>query len=254
MLPNLRAALKSIGLAEKEMRVLIVLLENGPMFASAIAKSAKLNRTTTYGLLKDLSEKGLVSSIDKKGTIRFQSIEPGLLPAYIERRQNELEESKQQVKEMLPQIELLRNRGQALPKVQFFEGRQGVEQSYEDTLENNKEKILIGVTGIEAAYTHLTPEFIKYYTEKRAGLGIHSIYITPDSKKAREEKENDARLNRTAKFIPAKYAYSSEITAYDNKVHMVSYALENPVAIIIEDETIARTMKIIFDFMEAHST
>lgn len=254
MLPNLRTALKAIGLSEKEMRVLSVLLETGPMFASAIAKAAKLNRTTTYGLLKDLSEKGLASTIDKKGTIRFQSIAPELLPAYIERRQNELEESKQQVKDMLPQLALLRNRSQALPKVQFFEGKKGIEQAYEDTLVNNKSGVLHEVTGIDGVYTHLDPAFVKYYTEKRTRLGIHSTYITPDSVIARAQKADDKKLLRSAKFIPAEFAFNSEIAVYDNKVGMFSYALENPVAILIEDETIAKTMRTIFDFMEKHST
>ncbi len=254
MLPNLRTALKSIGLAEKEMRVLLVLLENGPMYAAAIAKAAKLNRTTTYGLLKELSEKGLASSIDKKGTIRFQSIDPELLPSYIERRQKDLEESKRLVEEALPQIALLRSRGAVLPKVQFFEGKKGIEQAYEDTLVNNKSGVLHEVSGIDGVYTHLDPAFVKYYAEKRTKLGIHSTYITPDSPIARKQKEDDKKYLRSAKFIPAKFSFNSEIAVYDNKVGMFSYALENPVAILIEDETLAKTMRTIFDFMEAHST
>ena len=254
MLPSLKNGLKPLGLGEKEMRVLLVLLENGPMLASTIAKTTKLNRTTTYGILKELSEKGLASSVDKKGTTRFQSISPELLPGYLERRQKELEEGKQQIEEMLPQLTLLRARGRTLPKVQFFDGKKGVEQAYEDTLENNLGKKLYEITGIDGVYANLDPEFVKYYIEKRARLGIHSTYITPETTLSREAKKDDRKYLREAKFIPSEFSFNTEIAIYGNKVGMFSFALENPVAILIEDETIASTMKTLFDFMEKHTS
>lgn len=254
MLPSLKSGLKPLGLGEKETRVLLVLLENGPMLASSIAKTAKLNRTTTYGILKELSEKGLASSAERKGTTRFQSIAPELLPGYIERRQKELEEGKQQIADLLPQIALLRNRGRILPKVQFFDGRKGVEQAYEDTLENNPDKKLYEITGIDGVYANLDPDFVRYYIEKRARLGIHSTYITPETPLSHEAKKDDGKYLREAKFIPPEFSFNTEIAIYGNKVGMFSFALENPVAILIEDETIAKTMKTLFDFMERHTS
>ncbi len=233
---------------------MLVLLETSPMLASEIAKTAKLNRTTTYGILKDLSEKGLASSTDKKGVIRFQSIAPELLPAYIQRRQIELEESKQQVTDLLPQLALLRARGRTLPKVQFFDGKRGLEQAYEDTLENNKGKMLYQITGMDAVHTYLDPKFVQYYLEKRTRLGIRSDYITPNTKIARQAKEDDEKYIRKVRFIPPEFSFDTEIAIYDEKVGIFSYALENPVAILIEDATITKTMKTLFDFLEKHSS
>lgn len=251
MPPIVGKALKEIGLGDKEASVLLVLLERGPMLVSAVAKEAKLNRTTTYGLLKELMAKSLVSQVKRDGADRWQSIAPELLPQYIERRRESLADNKKGVEEALPQIKLLRAKGKSLPKVQFFEGIEGVEQAYEDTLENNQGKILYEFTGIDAAHARMDPKFVDYYLKKRTALGIRALYVVPKTENAIEKAKDDERLIRKAKFIPPQFTFESEISIYDNKVGIFSYAKENPVALIIEDDTIAHTLKTLFDYVES---
>lgn len=248
---EIQAALTAIGLSDKEVRVLLVLLERGPMYAAAVAREGKLNRTTTYGVLKELAGKALVSSEQKAGATRYQSIAPELLPGYIERRGRELLAVTEKVAEVVPQVQLLRAKGKVLPKVQFFEGKEGVEQAYEDTLLNNTEKKLYEITGIDAVYTALDPKFVQYYVEKRSKLGIKSYYIAPETEIGKKAKGEDAKYLREVKFIPAQYRMDTEIAIYSDRVGIFSYARENPVAILIQDATIARTMKTIFDYIES---
>ena len=250
MPPTIKKALESIGLGDKETRVLLVLLENGPMFAAAVARAAKLNRTTTYGILKELASKGLVSSSSGAAT-KYQSIAPELLPAYIERRGNELLEMKKQVDELVPQIKLLRTKGKVLPKIQFFEGKEGVEQAYEDKLENNAGKKLYEFTGMDAGYDTLGTEFVAYYIKKRVGSKIFSEYLSPDTPFARKEADNDEKFYRKVKFIPPQFAMETEISIYDNKVSLTSFSSANPISVLIEDENIARTMKKLFDYVQS---
>lgn len=246
---DIKKALQNIGLNDKQSSVLLILLERGPTLVSTIAKLSHFNRTTLYGILKELAEKGLVSSTDK-GTLRYQSIAPELLPSYIERHRETLTESKEAVEKALPQLKLLRSKGSILPRVQLFEGRQGVEQAREDTLENNAGKRLYEITGIEAVYTKLDPKFVQYYVDKRTRLGIKSTYITPKTAAAIEAKKDDEKYLREAKFIPPEFNFDTEISIYDNKVGIFSYALESPVALIIEDAAIAKTLKKLFEYIE----
>src|SRR3989338_3097502 len=109
-MPQLKKALEAIGLGEKEVRVLTALLESGPTFAAAVARRAKLNRTTTYGILKELMQRGLVTSAEDRGVLRYQSIAPDMLPAYIKRKGKELLETKEEVEKLVPQIKLLRSK------------------------------------------------------------------------------------------------------------------------------------------------
>lgn len=251
MPPVVRKALKEIGLADKEISIMLVLLQHGPTLAATVAKLAKLNRTTTYGLLKELAGKGLVSSAKKGGATRWQSIAPEMLPGYIKRRRDALSESEKEISDAMPQIKLLRSKGSALPKIQFFEGAEGLVQAYQDTIDNNPDKKLWALTGLEAAYTRTDLKLVDYYPAARAKAGVEAFYITPATEKAREMTRLDEKFLRHSKFIPPEFNFDSEITIYDNKVGIYSYRQENPIALIIEDATIAHTLKQIYLYIES---
>jgi len=252
-MPQLKKALETLGLGDKEVRVMTVLLESGPSPVASIARTAKLNRTTAYGILKTLSESGLVTSSEQRGVLRYQSIAPELLPAYIERRGRELLDTKEEVAKIVPQIKLMRSKARILPKVQFFEGKEGIEQAYVDKLENNTEKVVYEFTGMDTTYKKLGDSFADYYVKKRTGLKIKSEYIAPDTPFAREEAKNDEKLYREVTFIPSQYKMDTEISIYGNKVSMTSFSAENPVTILIEDENLSRTMKNIFDYVKTNA-
>lgn len=248
MLP-LKKALENIGLNTKALDVLSVLLEGGaPMLVSVIAKISKLNRTTTYDILKELETMGLVSKVKKEGAVRYQAIAVELLPAYIERRRESLEETKTQLLDIIPQIKLLRSKGNVLPKVQFFEGEEGVKQAYEDVLESNKEKLLRGITGMDAVYKNMGESWTEYFLKKRTRYGIRCTNLVPETGGGKRSKDDDAKYIRTTKFLPPQYNFEGDISIYDNKVNIASFARENPIAVIIEDDAIATMMKRFFDF------
>jgi sugar-specific transcriptional regulator TrmB len=251
---TVKRTLAEIGLSEKETSVLSVLLERGTMFASAIARDANLNRTTTYGILNELMGKGLVSHMKERGTDRWQSIAPELLPGYIERRMESLAESKKTIENAIPQIKLLREKRKALPKVQFFEGAEGVKQAYEDTLENNKGKMIKAISGIDAALERLGEEWANYYWHKRVKLGVKAAVLSPEGEWARYIKANDEKHLRVTKFLPERFGFKAEVSLYDNKVGIFSYAQESPVALIIEDDTIADALNKMFDYIESTVT
>lgn len=250
MLPPLKKALETIGLNKNEVAVLLVLLERGPMLVSSIAHTAKINRSTAYGVLKLLADKGLASSVKKGSAERYQSIAPEQLPGYIERRRDILAETKQQIAELVPQLKLLRSKGKTLPKVQFFEGAEGVKQAYEDTLENNKGKLLKDISGIDAAFRTLGESWATYYLKKRAKLGIKCSVLAPEGEWARKAREDDTKYLRRTKFLPARYGFEAELALYDNKVGIFSYAQENPIALIIEDNTVSDMMQKLFGCLE----
>lgn len=250
MIPILKKNLEAVGLHKNEVSILLVLLENSPMLVSRIARGAKLNRTTTYGVLKMLSEKGLASSARKQGALRYQSIPPDQLPSYIERRREMLAETKKQIAEMIPQLNLIRSKGKTLPRVQFFEGEEGVKQAYEDTLENNREKKLLDITGVDAVFKHFGEKWVRYYLEKRKRLDITCIDLAPESAWAHKSREEDKKYLRETKFLPARYAFDAELSLYDDKVGIFSYSQETPVALIVEDATISDMMKKLFTCLE----
>lgn len=245
----LQKILEKIGLSDKEAKTYLALLELGPSRVSTLAKKTKIERTTSYGILSKLKDRGLISSTTIGRRFEFQSLDPRLLPQYIERLQKEMDQYKTDLKHALPQFEDLRRPYGKFPKIEFFEGIEGLKQAYEDTLENNKEKRLYDLTGTDAVFDLLGKDWVEYYVRKRARLGIRVIDVAPDTPVSRESQKRDVELLRLTKLIPPKYIFDSEIDIYNDKVGIFSYSKDHPIAVLIQDENIAKTMKQIFNYI-----
>jgi len=249
MIEIIHNSLKKIGLDKKEVAVFLILLEEGKLRVRDIAKAARINRTTAYGILKELINKGLVSSTQEKGVLMCQSIEPGLLINYIERLEANLAEQKKEIKDVLPQIKSLRKKKDIYPRIQFFEGIEGIKQAYEDTLQNNQERVLRDFTGTDAVFKTMPHEWVEYYLQKRARLGIKCLDIAPDTEWSRKSKARDNELLRTTRLIPEEYQFDTEIDIYDDKTAIMSFSEKEPIAVIIEDTNTAETMKKLFEYI-----
>ncbi len=249
MIPSLKHALDVLHLSDKQSRVLGVLLENGPMLAAAIAKEARLNRTTVYDLLHELSVQGLVSQTKKGGAVRYQALAPEMLPGYLERKREALEESKKQLTEIIPQLNLLRSRGRTVTRVQYFEGVEGIKQAYEDTLINNRGKKLFGFLGVDSAFSVMDPAWLSHYIDRRVALGVHASTIAIDTPEAREYKGRDSVQLRATKLLPDDYSFDIELVGYDDKVLINSFSKEKPMAVLIEDKKIAELMYALFRYI-----
>lgn len=233
--------------------MLNVLMRHDSLRVQEIARKAKLNRTTAYGIIKELAEKGLATATSRFGITEYQAVDPALLPSYLERQEEALRQNKKNVQKLIPELEGLRTSKKNLPQIYFFEGREGLKQAYEDTIENNREKVIRDFTGPDAMFEAMDEKrFVNYYVAKRRARGIKSISIFPDTRWSRWMKSNDKQELRETKLIPKEYAFDTGITIYDDRVAFMSYSLEHPLAVIIEDQNISATMKKLFSYINDH--
>lgn len=246
----LKKVFASLHLNKSESIVLLCLFESGPCRVTELATTTSLNRTTLYGILKILAKKGLVSSFTRRGCLEYQSIQPNLLVDYLERQQIILEERKNEVMSILPELIRMRTGATLFPHVQFFEGVEGIKQAYEDTLKNNEGRVLYDFTGTDAVFKKMGKDWVEYYVKKRTALGIKCFDIAPNSDWSQKSKRRDVEFNRVTKLLPAEFIFDTEIDLYDNKVAIFSFSKEQPIAVIIEDEQIAKTLKTLFTYIE----
>jgi DNA-binding MarR family transcriptional regulator len=249
MLQNLKKLLSGIGLAEKETEVLFILLQHDAMKASDLARKTQLNRTTLYGILKALTNRGLVSSRERFGVTEYLSLDPSLLPSFLEQQREKLRSQQEEIQQMLPELSKMRDVKRGIPKFQFFEGWDGLKQAYEDTLENNKGKKIWDFTGPEIISANLDPVFLEYYMQKRAKLGIVCEQVAPEGPVALQTVALDEKYLRHTLLIPKEFGMETEFILYDNKVAMLSFNKDRPLAVIIEDESIVDSLKTVFRYV-----
>ncbi len=238
----LLASLLSIGLSEKEANVYLALLEMGKGTVARIARKASINRTTGYDILDNLVAKGLASVSGKEPKQEYVAEAPDKLKSLIE---SEIEKKKQELElaeKVIPQLKSIHNISER-PKVMFYEGKEGLEQVYEDTLTSHEQ--IRAYANVNEMHTALPHYFPRYYL-RRTSKNISIRAIIPANEKGLERASKDKQETRESALVPAdKYYFSPEINIYDNKVMIASW--KEKLGIIIESQEIAEAMKTIYE-------
>lgn len=231
------------GLSQKEARVYLTLLEIGTSLVTDVAKKADINRSTAYVVLESLAKNGLVSITERKNIRLYTPAPPERIILNLENNAKKYVELVGSAKLILPELKSIYSGSGPKPKIQFFEGIEGIKTAYEDTL-TSKETIR-AFASIESMHAAL-PGFFPDYYKRRAGKNIKIRSIFPDTPEARERVKNNKEEKREAILVPKeKYSFTPEINIYDNKVVFLS--LKERFALIIESEELADALKKSFE-------
>ncbi len=241
---SITSALGGFGLSDPELRVYIALLELGAQPASVIAKRSGLKRGHTYNVLKILSEKSVVQNFEKDGVMYYSGSSPSALLTLLDYRVEDITKKKQNLVEVIPELERIRNPFSVQPKVKLFQGIDGMKAIYEDTLKTG-DKNLYAIGDFDHYFPHSKDndlnEWMWQYSTRRAKAGISYIGIVNKSattdlayKKRRKQK----RIFKMLKGIDL----SVEINIYGNKVAIISSS-KDMVGLIIEDQPTADTLR-----------
>ena len=240
--------LTSVGFSEKEANVYLALLELGRGTVSQITRKAKINRTTGYNVLDTLVKKGLINISGKEPKQEYVAEPPDRILQLLEKELQKNQEYIGKAKKLVPELRSLHN-VTGRPKVVFYEGKEGLEQVYEDTLTSHEPiRGFATVDDMHKALPHYFPDYYKRRTEK--GISIRGII--PNTPIAMERSTHDKEESREIAFVPAdKYYFSPEIDIYDNKVMIASW--KEKLGIIIESAEIADAMKKIYELAWAEA-
>ena len=127
---TIQQILKKIGLNDKEIKVYLALLKNGPTKPASLAIITKLNRATLYNIAQSLVSRGIVSSDLSGKSLIFTPLPTDRLGTMIAPARRELAEKEILIKEAVDQLNLIvSNKQYPVPKIRFVE-------------ENNLEKFL----------------------------------------------------------------------------------------------------------------
>jgi sugar-specific transcriptional regulator TrmB len=83
---EIQVILKNFGLSEKEIAVYLALVELGPSSVREISAKSKVNRGTSYDILKSLIALGIVSYYNKESKQYFMAEAPEKLLSAIDQK------------------------------------------------------------------------------------------------------------------------------------------------------------------------
>lgn len=236
--------LKQLGLSDKEIKVYLALLKNGPSSVRTLARASEINRGTTYDILKSLKESGLASFYHKDTKQFFVSEDPSALNKTLEQRIEKLKEVKQNLIQVIPELKSLFNKAGDKPVVKYYEGFGGVRIVLSDVLDTTmsfKEKLyyVFSSVAIRDYLYKAFPNFTKERIRKKIKVKVIAL----------GHKGTVAKLSEK-KSLNAKKSSPTYILIYPGKVAMISVnSVHQPLALIIEDEALFATQQQLFDFI-----
>lgn len=230
------------GLTEKQAKVYLACLELGKTNVPEIARRSNLKRTTTYGIIDELIALGLISYSIRDKTRLLKVQDPEIIL-------NTIDAKKKEIENILPHLENLFLTRNVRPRMQFFEGQEGIKRIYEDTLKCRSKKIY-QIVRVKDFIEFPGGEFSKDYITKRIQKNITAYALHPKSGDIHNflYGEKSEKLKREVRYLPQSMFYASMIMIYDNKVAMISTKAEN-FGFIIESKEFAKTLYVYFNFM-----
>jgi sugar-specific transcriptional regulator TrmB len=237
--------LKKLGLSDKEIKIYLKLLENGPLSVRTVAQAAFLNRGTAYDVLKDLMKIGLVSYFHKDTKQHFVAEDPSRLIKLLSNREDELKSIKNRIEEIVPDLKILQNSQNNKPVTKYYEGSRGIKFILSDLLSamkevKNKEYFIYSAPGIKEDVYAAYPDFIKKRIKYK--IKVKTISLS-EGGSIYGLDERKWLISQKNKLTPA----MTYIIIYSDKCAFISRDRSNtPVGVIIENKMIYETQKLIF--------
>jgi HTH-type transcriptional regulator, sugar sensing transcriptional regulator len=229
---NIEKTLEKIGFSPNEIKIYIVLNENGSLKAGKIAKLAKIDRSSCYNSLKSLQEKGLLSYVLIGKVKWFQVAGPKRLLDY-------LKEQEEEIKEIIPELDKRHKAGKIEGQVRLFKGIKGIKSIFLDIARTGKNNFAFGSEG---QFSEKMPEFAKQFDRLKKENKIHTKLIIREGRKEIDNKTTEY------KYIPNASESPAVTNIYGDKIAIVIWT-DEPEGIIIENEAAAKAYKSYFDFM-----
>ncbi len=227
--------LKKFGISEKEAKVYLACLELGDSLASEISLKSNLPRTLIYDLLERLTNLGLISYTIKQNKKHFVAADPKELVRIIKEKETA-------VKNILPGLELLQKiKGIKRPKVEIYEGKEGMKTVMNDILRSNA-KEFYGYGSSRSSF-EIIPAFMEEWHQERIKRKVIMKVIynnTPETKK-KLRKAKSLKFSQY-KLMPITLESPTATVIYGNKVVLQSWT-KDPFAVMIENEQMADNQK-----------
>jgi hypothetical protein len=161
----------------------------------------------------------------------------------VENKRSELERTREEIDKIIPELKSIYNKAGEKPVVKFYDGYAGIKIVLQDLLKSllkteEKEYYVYSSSTIKEYLYNVYPDFSE--DRIKQGIAVKVISIGPGG----ETRGLDKR-----KWLTKKESAPTYTLIYAGKVAMISVDSSNkPIGVIVEDENIYQTQKMIFEF------
>lgn len=242
--------LNKIGLTDGEIKVYEALLESGETTKTKLAKKSEVSPSKIYEVTDRLIRKGIISSVRKRGILHFKAADPSRLNDFIKKKEQEITEEKQIVKDILPMLMTKYQKNEEDIDIDVFYGWDGLKTAFL-TLENSMGKK--DTSYVFGASTGLAPEqgdiFWKQHQARVEKRGFKvKIIFNEDMRKGRVLRHEYYDTHPIHEIRYLHQETMNEFYIYKNHV-LILISLKKPIGILIKNRETVDAFKKFFETM-----
>jgi len=229
--------LSKIGLTQGEIKVYVALIKHGELSKSPLASKANISSSKVYEITEKLIKKGLVSSFKKNNIAYYAANDPSFLEGYIEKKEKEIQQEKEIVKKLLPNLKILKEKSEEKISFELQEGWKGMETALIEGLEVTPPNSIVYGIGIQIKNLPLVEKFHNERMKKKIKLKIIL---------AEEEDKRQAYKDAKIRFLPGISNVSMGI--YPDRV-LIQSLDDPPLNIVMKHPRIVESFKKIYEIL-----
>ena len=238
--------LKKYNFTEKEAKIYLTCLKLKSANIWTISRVSEEKRSTVYSVIKELKNKGYINEIWKNKVSSYSAVSPENILA-------KLEDSASNFKEMIPLFTMFTDNFWYIPKIQFFENIDWLEQIYDDTLWSQTDiYCLIWTTSFSK---NISKYIEKSFLPNKIKNNISSkVIVSENTNNLQYIKDNIKKLkklNRDRRIIQwLTFPENTMINMYwPNKILISVFSEQEPFWLIINSSYLYKMFICIFDFI-----
>jgi len=237
--------LRHTGLSKKQVAVYAALLKLGEASMTELARTAGLKRSTAYVVVEELLVGGLMAEATKGKRTMYSTVHPRRLLDLARFRARQIEEA-------LPELAALYNAPKEKPKIQVFEGVEGMRALYRELYQSlNKKEEALWFARISALREYMPEALTEYKTMLRhlAHPRIRKLnYGDEEGKKWLTEMKRVRGRNHFIRILSTEFEFGfTDNLIFGNK--LVIFSLKAHVFVtVIESEEITKTYRTLFEW------
>jgi sugar-specific transcriptional regulator TrmB len=234
----------SLGLTDTEAVIYLASLPHPSVSVQQVVNLTGIKRTTVYHALDTLMYKGLAAKKHTAGKAAFSMIAPKYLQYALEAEKQKIHDQQEELKKIIPELELLKKDTLFNTQVQHYQGVTGVKAVFEEAL-YCKSRRWYTITPGTIFMRSYGQDFRRYVNEKRRQRKITTYGLWES---ARAKRHHDDPVEREVRVMPhaMEKRFKSKIMIFDNKIGLINSTADAG-AILITSEEIHAVFKAIFD-------
>jgi predicted DNA-binding transcriptional regulator len=230
---EINTILKELGLIDNEIAIYLALLKLGTAPASRIGHQAEIPRSTAKFTCEQLRKKQIINSIQKGNMVIYSIDSPEKLFYILKQQKQNIELQEQKLNQIMPALKSMINPHIIMPKIQFYEGREGYALTYEhilSVLQPGDEMVSFVKVDTNSMQAHQRVKEIAFnFVQARINKKVRIRLLTLNNEYGKMIQKKDSVSLRKTKIVdaPGLDFQMGEIMIY--KDYIWSFSIENDV-------------------------